>query len=273
MARASNTPRNEPVRSSLTGAIREKARTARWKLIRPALRLPPAKMLALGQIGDGREQALANHVVEHTPPANVDAVIEAMDEFARRCFLMNVGDEKGAILERVIGRASPTRLLELGTYCGYSALRTARAMGPTARLWSVEANPGNADVARRILAHADVEDRVTVVVGRLGDDGATLARLRDEYGFGDGCVDFVFIDHSKSAYLSDLRLLSASGLLRPGSVVVADNVKAPGVPDYLAFVRAREGIEWHTTEHRAHFEYRSKVRDLVTESVYLGARA
>src|SRR3712207_7228347 len=41
-------------------------------------------------------------------------------------FMMNVGDEKGEILDDAIRRAAPKRLLELGTYCGYSALRTAR---------------------------------------------------------------------------------------------------------------------------------------------------
>ena len=52
--------------------------------------------------------------------------------------MMNVGDEKGEILDAAIGRAAPQRLLELGTYCGYSALRTARAMPDGAHLWSLE---------------------------------------------------------------------------------------------------------------------------------------
>ena len=38
-------------------------------------------------------------------------------------------------------------------------------------------------------------------------------------------------------YLSDLRALEAAGLVRPGTVLVADNVIFPGAPDYLAYVR------------------------------------
>src|SRR5256885_1141220 len=98
-------------------------------------------------------------------------------------------------------RAAPRRLLELGTYCGYSALRTARVMPPGARLVSVEFNADNADIARRILAHAGVGDEVTVVVGSLGDGGATMAALEAEHGLAPDTLDFVFLDHDKDAYV------------------------------------------------------------------------
>ena len=49
-------------------------------------------------------------------------------------FMINVGDEKGEILDAAIRRAAPRRLLELGTYCGYSALRMARVMPDGAQL-------------------------------------------------------------------------------------------------------------------------------------------
>ncbi len=63
---------------------------------------------------------------------------------------MHVGDEKGEILDRAVSRAQPQRALELGCYCGYSALRTLRAMPPDGRLWSIERNSDNAQIARRI---------------------------------------------------------------------------------------------------------------------------
>ncbi len=92
--------------------------------------------------------------------------------------MMNVGDEKGEILDAAIRRAEPKRLLELGTYCGYSALRTVRSCRADAHLYSIEFNADNAEIARRILDHAGVGDRVTVVVGTLGDGGETIARAR-----------------------------------------------------------------------------------------------
>ena len=56
--------------------------------------------------------------------------------------MINVGDEKGEILDRAVGRAAPQLLLELGTYCGYSALRMARVMPADARLCSIEFSAG-----------------------------------------------------------------------------------------------------------------------------------
>ena len=66
-------------------------------------------------------------VVANTRRGDLDDVIRAVDEFAYdRSYLINVGDEKGEILDAAVRRASPKRLLELGTYGGYWALRTAR---------------------------------------------------------------------------------------------------------------------------------------------------
>jgi catechol O-methyltransferase len=223
------------------------------------------------QVGDGREAALADHVIANAREGDVDDAIRAIDDFCyRRSIMMNVGDEKGQILDDAIRRTQPRRLLELGTYCGYSALRTARVMGDGARLFSVEFSPANAEIARRILGHAGAGEQVTVLVGTLGDGGDTIAALETRHRFGEGSLDFVFIDHDKSAYLPDLERILARGWLRRGAVVVADNVKVPGVPGYREYMSAREGREWHTTEHETHLEYQTLIKDLVLESEYLG---
>jgi catechol O-methyltransferase len=243
----------------------------RWSFVRMLLNV--RAMTKEGQIGDGREAALADHVVANARPGDVDDAIRVVDEFCyRETFMINVGDEKGALLDGAITRARPRRLLELGTYCGYSALRTARVMPAGAHLFSVELNADNAAIARRILAHAGVGDRVTVVVGTLGDGGATIAALEREHGFTEGSLDFLFIDHDKDAYVPDLEHVLGRGWLRPGAVVVADNVKVPGAPRYRAYMREQEGRLWRTTEHEAHLEYQSMLKDLVLESEYL-ARA
>src|SRR3954468_850487 len=134
----------------------------RWSFLRMALGI---KHLEKDwQVGDGREAALGEHVLANARAGDVDDAIRAVGEFCYgQSFMMNVGDEKGAILAAAIGRAEPRRLLELGTYCGYSALRTARVM-PDAHLYSIEFLRDNAEIARSILDHAGVADRVTVVV-------------------------------------------------------------------------------------------------------------
>jgi catechol O-methyltransferase len=241
----------------------------RWSFLR--LALGQRSLTRDWQVGDGREEALAAHVVAHAEEGDLDDVIRVIDDFClNRSFMINVGDEKGEILDRAVGRGSPQMLLELGTYCGYSALRTARVMPAGARLYSLEFNPANASIARRIWDHAGIGDQLTVIVGTLGDGGSTIERLEHEHGFGAGRVDFVFVDHDKAAYLPDLERILSRGWLHPGSIVVADNVKFPGAPEYRSYLESEEGKTWHTIEHDTHVEYQSLIKDLVLESEYLG---
>ena len=241
----------------------------RWSFVRMMLGM--RRLTTEWQVGDGREDALAEYVTAKAVPGDLDSAIATVDEFAyEQSFLINVGDEKGALLDAAIRRAEPRRLLELGTYCGYSALRTARVMPEDAHLYSIEFLEANADIARRILSHAGVDSRVTVVVGSLGDDGKTVDALEKEHGFTAGSLDFVFIDHAKDAYLPDLERIQERGWLRAGAIVVADNVKVPGAPDYRDYMRAQEGGRWRTTEHDTHVEYQSLLKDLVFESEYVG---
>jgi catechol O-methyltransferase len=173
----------------------------RWSVLTMMLR--GRHLLREWQVGDGRETALEKYVVASARPGDVDDAIRVIDHFCRHVsYLINVGDEKGKILDNAVERTQPRRLLELGTYCGYSALRMARAMPREARLYSVEFNTANAVIARRILAHAGVDDRVTVLVGTLGDGGETIRTLRRECTFTPGSLDLVFLDHDKNAYLS-----------------------------------------------------------------------
>ena len=244
----------------------------RWSVWRFAF--GARNLLTNWQVGDGREEALGRYVAANARKGDLDDAIRVIDDFCyRRAIMMNVGDEKGALLDHAIERAQPQRLLELGTYCGYSALRTARVMPAEAHLTSIEFSAANADIARRIWGHAGVADRITVVVGSLGDGGETIARLEAEHGFAPGSLDFAFIDHDKAAYLPDLERMLARGWLHAGSIVVADNVKVPGVPKYRAYMKEREGSTWRTIEHEAHVEYQTLLKDLVLESEYLGARA
>lgn len=81
--------------------------------------------------------------------------------------------------------------------------------------------------------------------------------------------DMVFLDHDKSFYLSDLKLLISEGFLKRGAVVIADNVLTPGAPDYLAYVEESE--DFVTERHETEVEYMRHLRDMVTVSVYQGA--
>jgi catechol O-methyltransferase len=239
----------------------------RWSFLRMALGMK--KLLRDWQVGDGREQDALDYVRRRAPKGNLDAAIAAIDEYAyRKSFLINVGDEKGKILDSVIERLQPKRVLELGAYVGYSALRIARRLPPGGQLFSVEFNADNASIARQMIEHAGVSDRVTFVVGTLGDGGKTLRELSERHGFDAGSLDLLFIDHDKDAYLPDLKRIVEAGWLHPGSVAVADNVKFPGAPEYRAHMKAEEGKRWNTEEHATVVEYQNLIPDLMLVSTF-----
>jgi catechol O-methyltransferase len=248
-------------------SLKQRMPLMRWSFIR--MGIGARHFAKTGQWGDGREAAAAEYVLSNARKGDIDDVLAQLDTFAyEKSFLINIGDEKGELLDAAVRRAKPRLALELGTYCGYGSLRIARA-APSARVCSVEFSAANAEIARRIWAHAGVEDRVTCVVGTVGDGGPTLDALANEHGFGCKTLDLLFLDHDKNAYLSDLQHILDRGWLHRGSIAVADNVRIPGAPKYLEYMHQQQGKLWNTVEHKTHTEYQTLLADLVLESEYL----
>eukprot|EP00475_Leptophrys_vorax_P026514 TRINITY_DN3746_c0_g1_i1.p1 TRINITY_DN3746_c0_g1~~TRINITY_DN3746_c0_g1_i1.p1 ORF type:complete len:256 (-),score=87.49 TRINITY_DN3746_c0_g1_i1:26-793(-) len=164
---------------------------------------------------------------------NSSEVLDAIEEFLKLPGhnTMVLG-KKAATLEDEIKKKAPKVVLELGGYFGYSALKIARLLDDDALLISVEPNPVRAAVATRLLAHAGLGHRVHII-NDYSD--RVIGVLASKYRVKS--LDLVFIDHIKTRYLADLKLLEAQeGLLKPGTVFVADNILYPGVPDYKEYV-------------------------------------
>jgi catechol O-methyltransferase len=208
-----------------------------------------------------RVERVRAFVEEHAKEGDPEEVLGAMDRFAREHrFLMNVGPEKGLLVAELIGRLpSGARVLELGAYCGYSAIVIAGQLGPEGRLTSIDVDADSVKASRANVAHAGFADRVEILEGASSDVIRTL----------QGAFDLVFLDHWKDLYERDLRLLEERGLLREGTIVVADNVgEIFGADAYLDYVR---GCGRYESENRvARIEY-SDLPDAVEISVYRGA--
>ena len=234
-----------------------------WRLV---VGMP--RMLKTWQVGDGREARLLEYVQAQVQQGDAESVLRAIDEYSyNHSYLINIGDEKGRLLDAALQSAAAGRVLELGTYCGYSALRMALA-APTAHIYSVDLSGDNIAIATQLWAHAGVTARVTPLEGTLGDGGRTLGALRAQ-GFGPGSVDLVLLDHDHDHYVPDLQRILAQQWLRPGGMVVADNVGFPGAPAYRAYMQSEEGKLFRTVEHRTCVEYQSVIRDLVLVSELL----
>ncbi len=227
-------------------SVKQRLPFLRWSTWRLAMGMP--SFLRTGQIGDGREAACADYVESHARRGDVDDVLAAIDSFAyEKAMLVNVGDEKGELLDAAVRRAAPGLALELGTYCGYSALRIARAAphgAGRARSSSLPPTPKSHGVSGRTPASRTGSPAWSAPSATAA---RTLDALAAEHGFAPGSLDLLFIDHDKRAYLSDLLSVLDRGWLHPGSIVVADNVRVPGAPKYRAYMREQQGT---TVQHR-----------------------
>lgn len=66
----------------------------------------------------------------------------------------------GQIVDAVIREYKPSLVLELGAYCGYSAVRMARLLPPGGRLLTMEMNPDYAAITKQMLEFAGLQDKV-----------------------------------------------------------------------------------------------------------------
>jgi len=190
------------------------------------------------------------HVFAAAAPGNPAAACEAIEQFGSSSlsrpygggggwapsagrWLKVAGGEKAAVLgaaARLAPHQGAARILEVGTYCGYSAMQLALAC-PGARITSIESDPGTAVIARSILAYAGLAHVVDVRVGHSQD---VLPHVGRDAATGEAqSFDLVFFDQRGSCYGADLAVLEQLGAIVPGTVVVADNVLKPGAPAFL----------------------------------------
>ena len=131
--------------------------------------------------------------------------------------------EVGALLRVLASSLGATRILEIGTAIGYSGIWLAGALPADGTLLTMEMNSERARVARENFTRAGLADRVSVVVG---DAQRMLAKV-------SGPFDLIFQDGDKRLYAPMLDRLV--GLLRPGGLLVTDNVLWNGevVPGFV----------------------------------------
>ena len=129
---------------------------------------------------------------------------------------INVAPAQGKFLMLLAQIVGASRILEIGTLGGYSAIWMGRALPAGGKLVSLEYEPHNAEVARRNVERAGLADKVEIKVGAAIDTLPTLS----------GPFDLVFIDADKASYPAYFEW--AVKLSRPGAVIVGDNAVRSG---------------------------------------------
>lgn len=205
----------------------------------PAQHMPCTMRLpAIGEPHE-KELRLLAHVLKYAQAGDAASVCREIERFGREVlaptgqWLKIAGAEKADILVEAL-RTAPTtgmpgtcRVLEVGTYCGYSAMRMASSR-PSCSVVSIEADPACVAIARNLVAFAGLSHVVTVWTGHSQDVLPWLSRTGAKLGFGA-----LFLDQRGARFGTDLAVLEVSGLLLSGAVIIADNVLKPGAPAYL----------------------------------------
>jgi predicted O-methyltransferase YrrM len=130
---------------------------------------------------------------------------------------MQIGPDQGAFMALLVRLTGARRILEIGTFTGYSSTAMALALPPDGRLTCLDVSREWTDVARRAWADAGVADRVEL---RIGPAVESLRELEDD------SFDLAFIDADKTGY--DAYYEGCLRVLRPGGLIMIDNVLQAG---------------------------------------------
>lgn len=131
---------------------------------------------------------------------------------------IHIAPEQAAYLQVQLRAINAMNVVEVGTLGGYSAISMARGMPAAGRVITLELEPTHAEFARTWIANSDQAGKIEV---RTGDAVKTLADIPD------GDTDAIFLDADKPGYIKYFE--HAMRLLRPGGVLLADNVLAGGL--------------------------------------------
>jgi len=139
---------------------------------------------------------------------------------------MQIAVEEGALLALLVQLIGARRIVEVGTFTGYSSTAMALALPPGGRILCCDVSREYTDVAVRAWAEAGVADRVEL---RLGPAIKTLDALLE--AGGAGTFDLAFIDADKENYGAyyerSLRLVRSGGLIAIDNVLWSGRVAEP----------------------------------------------
>lgn len=158
------------------------------------------------------DQAILNYCGDYTSPES-----PILRDLNRETHLSQVypqmlsGHLQGMLLQMISQMIRPRRILEIGTFTGYSAICLAAGCS-AGILHTIERNPELEELIRKYLNEASLTDSVVLHIGEATE---IIPSLTEEW-------DLVFIDADKPNYSTYYNLVMPQ--LRPGGFILADNV-------------------------------------------------
>ena len=200
-----------------------------------------------------------DYVFSNAEKNNPKSILQTIDNFVLESgqFLMNVGPEKGEILRDHLVKSKPNNVIELGTFIGYSAVLISSTIGEKSKLTSIDSDSHSIEIAKELINFAGLDDKVNFMHGNAEE-------IIPELNFN---ADFVFIDHAKKKYLSDLKLLETEDIILKNCTVFADNVGIFKDEMVEYFDHVRNSGKYQSQNFSSKLEYRNNIYDAVEISI------
>lgn len=143
---------------------------------------------------------------------------EVLSELNRETYVNHLfprmlsGHHQGRFLSMISKMIRPKRILEIGTYTGYSALCLAEGLAEDGIIHTIELNNENEDIIRKYITKTGNNDKIKL---HFGEALSIIPGIDETY-------DIVFLDADKENYVEYFNLVIDK--LRPGGIILADNV-------------------------------------------------
>lgn len=163
------------------------------------------------------DKKLTEYAEQHSSPES-----ELLAELNRQTHLkvpmprMLSGHLQGRALAMFSCMLQPSRILEIGTYTGYSALCMCEGLRADGKLITIDVNEELEDMVRGYFERSGYASRIEYILGNALE---VIPELKETF-------DLVFIDADKKSYAAYYDLVIEK--VRPGGVIIADNVLRHG---------------------------------------------
>ncbi|UCF87412.1 MAG: class I SAM-dependent methyltransferase [Nitrospiraceae bacterium] len=184
-------------------------------------------------------RSIERYALEHTSPAG--ELLEKLEEETYEKMeypQMLTGKVEGRLLQMLVHVSRAKKVVEIGTFTGYSAIMMAEGLPENGKLVTCEVSRECAQIARRYFRKSEHGGKIQL---RLGPAKDTLSRIADR------SVDFVFIDADKPSYTlyyeESVRILRKGGLIAVDNVLWSGSVLKPDDNDSRAIASLNERVK------------------------------
>lgn len=164
---------------------------------------------------DLKDRDLNIYIRELSSPE--DDLLKELDRKTNLCSTqprMLSGHIQGKILQMLIKMLDPKRILEIGTFTGYSAICMAQAMSEKSLLYTIDINDELSYIAEEFFIRSGLSDKIDY---RIGNALKIAPELNKTF-------DLVYMDGDKREYPQYYRMLMDNNLLHSNSFILADNI-------------------------------------------------